>query len=69
MGPPSGRFNVPKLVAVPVCQYEVGQLSHDGLGRCVHKIKRISIVWLDKLVLGGKSDILSDLEAGQWQSS
>jgi hypothetical protein len=47
--------NIPKFIAVSVCKYKIRQFFHHGLGRGVHEIKRISVIWLRKLVFGGES--------------
>jgi hypothetical protein len=47
--------NVPELIALAVGQYEIGQVPHDGLGGCVHKIQGAPIIGLDEFVFGRQS--------------
>lgn len=48
-------LNVPKFVAVSVCEHKIWQILHDSLSRGVHEIKSIAVIWLCKFVFGGES--------------
>jgi len=40
------RGEIPVFITDTVCDDYVGQLSHDGLGSCVHEIECSAIIWL-----------------------
>jgi hypothetical protein len=54
-------LNIPVLVAVTICKHEIRQFFHDSLGRGVHEIKRIPVIWLDEFVFRCKSSPMHSL--------